>query len=471
MPPANSAAQGFAFAASVVERAGLSPKVADAWLRTMPRIRNNFRADSAACAKFWTAGARLLARLPAKAKRGPDQVATAAAIHLFERDLRERFLAAHAATIYDKLTNNRKSFVRVAKLVRDAAKLVPGLTPNGKQLAAEARLMLADKEGLETDQGLFLAHVLADPVAGTHLCHAMLLPLPGWQDRLRRLQKDGSIDLGGAAVAQTGKASVVEIRRPRFLNAMDYEWIGHIELAVDLAILNYDTHIAVLRGGLVDNPKYRRVFSSGINLTLLYQGKIPYLFYIDHLLGFEHKIFRGLARPDVAPDDTAGATAEKPWIAAVDAFAIGGGCQHLLVMDYVLAAKDAYMTLPARKEGIIPGASNMRLPRFVGEAVARQAIMMGRRLDCDSPEGRMICDEIVPPERMDEALASLIDGMTNSGVVSAVSNRRAFRIAREPLDQFRRYAAMYAREQAYCHFSSALIANLERHWNAMQRKV
>jgi thioesterase DpgC len=155
----------------------------------------------------------------------------------------------------------------------------------------------------------------------------------------------------------------------------------------------------------------------------------------------------------------------------VDKFAIGGGCQHLLVMDYILAGRDAYMTLPARKEGIIPGASNMRLPRFVGDRIARQAIMMGRRLDCDSPEGRMICDEVVPAEQMDEALAAIIDGMTNSGVVSAVSNRRAFRIAQEPLDMFRRYVAMYAREQAYCHFSPALIANLERHWNAMQRKV
>ena len=74
----------------------------------------------------------------------------------------------------------------------------------------------------------------------------------------------------------------------------------------------------------------------------------------------------------------------RPWIAALDVFAIGGGCQHLLVTDYVLAAKDAYMTLPARKEGIIPGLSNLRLPRFVGDRIARQAIMYGRRLDCDS---------------------------------------------------------------------------------------
>ena len=48
---------------------------------------------------------------------------------------------------------------------------------------------------------------------------------------------------------------------------------------------------------------------------------------------------------------------------AVESFAIGGHCQILLALDYVLAADDAYMTLPARKEGIIPGAANLRLPR------------------------------------------------------------------------------------------------------------
>jgi thioesterase DpgC len=140
-------------------------------------------------------------------------------------------------------------------------------------------------------------------------------------------------------------------------------------------------------------------------------------------------------------------------------------------MDYVVAASDAYMTLPARKEGIIPGASNMRLPRFVGDRIARQAIMSGRRLDCDTPEGRMICDEIVAPAEMDAALERVVHDLTSSGVVSAASNRRAFRVSEEPLDTFRRYMAVYAREQAYCHFSPALIGNLEKHWNAQQRKI
>ena len=41
----------------------------------------------------------------------------------------------------------------------------------------------------------------------------------------------------------------------------------------------------------------------------------------------------------------------------------------------------------------------------------------------------------------------------------------------EPLDSFRRYMSVYAREQAHCHFSPALIANLERNWNAATRRA
>jgi thioesterase DpgC len=113
----------------------------------------------------------------------------------------------------------------------------------------------------------------------------------------------------------------------------------------------------------------------------------------------------------------------------------------------------------------------MRLPRFTGDRIARQAILSDRRLDCDSAEGRLICDEIVPGDEMDAALDRIVSTLTDSGVVSAASNRRAFRVAAEPLDMFRRYMAVYAREQAYCHFSPALIANLERYWHAQDRKV
>jgi thioesterase DpgC len=103
--------------------------------------------------------------------------------------------------------------------------------------------------------------------------------------------------------------------------------------------------------------------------------------------------------------------------------------------------------------------------------MARQAVLAERRIDCASPEGRLICDEIVAPEEMDAAVTRTIERLTGSGVVSAAGNRRAFRISEEPLDSFRRYMSVYAREQAHCHFSPALIANLERNWNAATRRA
>jgi thioesterase DpgC len=225
----------------------------------------------------------------------------------------------------------------------------------------------------------------------------------------------------------------------------------------------------VLRGAEVEHPKYagRRLFGAGINLTHLYQGKIRFLWYLLRDLGLVNKLYRGLAYPDASPETY---SIEKLWIAAVEGFAIGGHCQILLAVDYTVAAQDAYMTLPARKEGIVPGAANLRLPRFIGDRLARQAVMAERRFDCASPEGRLICDQIVAPQDMDSAISKTVDNLTGSGVVSAAGNRRAFRIDQEPLDAFRRYMSVYAREQAHCHFSPALIANLERNWDAANRK-
>ncbi len=97
--------------------------------------------------------------------------------------------------------------------------------------------------------------------------------------------------------------------------------------------------------------------------------------------------------------------------------------------------------------------------------------MSGRRLDCDTPEGRMICDEIVPPAEMDAALDRVIASFTDSGVVSAAGNRRAFRVAQEPLDHVPPLHGGLCARAGLLPFHPALIGNLEKHWNAQQRKM
>jgi len=453
--------------------AGLPAKAGAAWMNAGLRITGNFKCDAAAASKYWRAGSDFLSKLPKKSARTREQELAAGLIKLDCRHAREEFLSRHVETAYRKLTKNLSVFVRVDELAYDAGKLVPGLTPTRQQVAAEAANLQSEKDGVEVDQGIFLAHALAHADTGMHLCHAMLRPKMESIERAAEFMKRDTIDFGLVKIQRQGKAAVVTIKNPRFLNAEDGDTLDDTETAADIAIFDPMSDICVLRGDFVDHPKYRghRVFCSGINLAHLYRGKIPYLWYIRRDMGVVNKMLRGLASKGISPDEVTGGTHEKPWIAGVDGFAIGGGCQYLLAMDYVVAGSDAYMTLPARKEGIIPGAANLRLPRFVGARIARQAIMVGRRLDCDSPEGRMICDLIVPPGEMDAALERVVEDFASSGVVSVAGNRRAFRIGEEPLDTFRRYMAVYCREQAYCHFSPALIANLEKHWNAAHRKL
>jgi (3,5-dihydroxyphenyl)acetyl-CoA 1,2-dioxygenase len=455
----------------VFARAGLPAEGVAAWLGTDDTVTGDFRRDAENFWRQWRIGAELLARLPQKASRSQAEAAAAAAILERDREARGRFLASHAETVYRRLTDNLTKFKRVEHLVRDAATMVPGLVPSDAQLANENELKQQHKDGFEVDQGLLLSHILGHAVCGMHLCHAMLLPQPEAFEKARHFAERGKLEFEGATLERRGKAAFVTMRHPRFLNSEDESTVDGLETAIDVATLDRATDIAVLRGGAVEHSKYRgrRLFSAGINLTHLYHGKISYVWYIKRDMGLVNKLFRGVARADLSPDELVGGSIEKPWVGAVDGFAIGGGCQLLLALDYVLAANDAYLTLPARKEGIIPGAANLRLWRFTGDRIARQAILYGRRIDCDTPEGRLICDEIAPAAAIDAALDVVIDNFTSSGVVSAAGNRRALRVSQEPLDTFRRYMAVYSREQAYCHFSPALIANLERHWNAQNR--
>lgn len=441
----------------------------EAWLRERPAI-GDFERDVATHSSWWRRGHDLLDALPPKPRRTSAEQQLARRLIEGARGARTGFLAAHGTALYDRLTAGRTRHVRVEELAYAAARLVPGLTPTLEMVQAEAGLLQKDKEGHEYDQGLLFNQFLGDRTTGLHLCHTMLRPREDALALCERLARDGRVDLGTALVERKGRASIVYMRNSRYLNAEDDGTVNSVEAAVDLALLDPQTEICVLRGAPISGGKYdgKGVFCTGINLTQLYKGQISYLWYLVRDLGFINKIFRGLAG-DADPEEVFGATTEKPWVAVVERFAIGGGCQYLLATDYVLAGSDAYMTLPARKEGIIPGVANMRLPRFVGDRTARQAVMYDRRIDCDSPEGRLICDEVVAPEAIETALADVTERLTSSGVVSTASNRRAFRIAHEPLDLFRSYMAVYAREQAHCHFSPALISNLERFWNADTR--
>src|SRR5262249_49317165 len=268
--------------ATAVERlvaAGLpAPEVRD-WLQAEPGETTDFPADRKKFGSYWEKSARLIGRLPRKARRKEIEQAAAHILQDRAREARVRFLRRHGDAVYDALTVDRSRFVRVEELVIRAAGVVPGLVPTAQEIAAEDGTLQRDKAGLELDRGLFLSAVRGSARSGRRLCHAMLLPRPEAQALLPQLERDGKVELAGASVRRQGKAAVVTQNNPRFLNAEDQTTLDGAEICVDLALLDRASEIAVMRGAAVEHAtdKGRRIFGAGINLTHLYHGRIPVL--------------------------------------------------------------------------------------------------------------------------------------------------------------------------------------------------
>lgn len=402
-------------------------------------------------------GRRTLDSLPSKMDRSVEQLALADSVHHESRRSRARFMDRHAGAVYDTLTDGRMRRLRIGDLVSAAAQRFPGLVPTADELAAESSLAQQEKDGLEIDQGIFFRHVLREPGAGRHLVESMLLPTERAWSLLPDFRASGELDLGTVRIERRDGIAFVTITNTHCLNAEDNELTADLETAVDLVLLDDGVHVGVLRGGVMTHPRYagRRVFSAGINLKHLHGGKISFVdFLLGRELGFISKLVRGLL-----VEDGLGQRVEKPWVGAVDTFAIGGGMQLLLVLDHVVAGSDSYLSLPAAQEGIVPGLANLRLTRAVGSRIARQIVLGGRKIWASEPDARLLVDDVADPREMDRAVDRAADLLASPAVAP---NRRMLNLADEPVDQFREYMAEFALTQALRLYSADVLGKVAR---------
>lgn len=433
-------------------------------LPTPTDVTGDFDTDRAALRDHTGRVEELLATLPPVPERSEPQRAVAADAHRAARWLRSRFVAAHVDVVHDRLTDGGNEHPRIAELAERAAVAFPGLVPDHDQLADELTRLQADKEGREIDQAILFSGLLASPRAGKHLMEAMLRPTPRALALLGDFRQHGTLDLGSVLIERKAGAAHLEIRNAHCLNAEDNKLTEDLETAIDLALLDDDVQVGILRGTVMTHHRYegRRVFSAGINLKHLHQGRISYVdFLLRRELGFIHKLERGLLLDD-SPRNWPHRTLEKPWVGAVDTFAIGGGLQILLVLDRVIAGSDAYFSLPAAQEGIVPGAGNLRLSRLTGGRIARQVILSGRRIEASEPMARFLCDETTDPAEVGKAAERAADQLAAPAVVA---NRRMLNLADESPDRLRRYLADFALAQGLRLYSADVLAKVGRSWS------
>nr|WP_311132424.1 (3,5-dihydroxyphenyl)acetyl-CoA 1,2-dioxygenase DpgC [Nonomuraea gerenzanensis] len=400
----------------------------------------------------------LLAGLPEPPARTSAQRDAAASALDKVRRMRADYMEAHAEEIYGELTSGRTRHLRIDELVRAAARAYPGLVPTDEQMAAERARPQAEKEGREIDQGIFLRGVLRAPKAGPHLLDAMLRPTPRALELLPEFIESGEVRMEAVLLRRRDGVAYLTLCRDDCLNAEDAQQVDDMETAVDLALLDPQVRVGLLRGGEMSHPRYRgrRVFCAGVNLKKLSSGDISLVdFLLRRELGYIHKIVRGV----YTDGSWHSKLTDKPWMAVVDSFAIGGGAQLLLVFDQVLAASDSYISLPAATEGIIPGVANYRLTRFTGPRAARQMILGGRRIRADEPDARLMIDEVVPPEEMDAAIDRALARLDGDAVPA---NRRMLNLAEEPPEAFGRYLAEFALQQALRIYGRDVIGKVGR---------
>ncbi|MEO6082230.1 MAG: (3,5-dihydroxyphenyl)acetyl-CoA 1,2-dioxygenase DpgC [Umezawaea sp.] len=401
------------------------------------------------------ADADLLASLPSKLERSPEQQRRVSEALTRTRLLRTRFLRAHVGDVYDSLTEGRTAHLRLPELVHAAADAFPGLMPTRDELARERLLAQAEKDGLEIDQGVFFREVLRSDLSGPHLVDSMLRATPKALELLPSFRATGVVELDAVRLERRGGAAHLTMCRAHNLNAEDDDQVDDLETAVDLALLDPEVRVGVLRGGPMSHPRYsgRRVFSAGINLKFLHAGRISLVdFLLRRELGYINKLVRGLVVDEFQ-------TIAKPWVAAVDTFAIGGGAQLLLAFDRVIAGADSYFSLPAAQEGIVPGAGNLRLARLAGGRVARQVILWGRQIWANETDARLLFDDVVDPRAVGDAVEASVDRLDSPAVVT---NRHMLNLAEEPPAAFRAYMAEFALQQAIRLYGDDVVAKVGR---------
>ncbi|PZT84568.1 MAG: enoyl-CoA hydratase [Citromicrobium sp.] len=127
----------------------------------------------------------------------------------------------------------------------------------------------------------------------------------------------------------------------------------------------------------------------------------------------------------------------KPWIAAVNGFALGGGCELAMMADFIIASENAKFGQPEIKLGVAPGmGGSQRLTKAVGKSKAMEMCLTGRMMDAEEAERSNLVARVVSHEQLlDEAMKTAAQ-IASMPPMAAIANKEMVNAAFETsLDQ------------------------------------
>jgi enoyl-CoA hydratase len=177
-------------------------------------------------------------------------------------------------------------------------------------------------------------------------------------------------------ITQDGPLAIVTINRPDALNALSSKVITELTQASAAIEVSTDVRVVAVTGA------GDKAFVAGADIAEM-----------QDLTPVQAQAFAEMGGALGAAIESS----EKPWIAAVNGFALGGGCELAMSCDFIYAAENAKFGQPEVKLGVIPGfGGTQRLARRVGVAKAKELCFTGDTINAAEALRIGLCDAVFP---------------------------------------------------------------------------
>lgn len=177
-------------------------------------------------------------------------------------------------------------------------------------------------------------------------------------------------------VEARGPVTLITLNRPQALNALNSHVLEDLIAAFAAFEADPDQRCAVLTGA------GEKAFAAGADIKEMAEKPASAFYSEDFFARWTSHLVK---------------TTRKPWIAAVNGFALGGGCELAMMADFIIAADSARFGQPEIKLGVAPGmGGSQRLTRAVGKAKAMEMCLTGRMMDAAEAERAGLVSRVVP---------------------------------------------------------------------------
>ena len=191
-----------------------------------------------------------------------------------------------------------------------------------------------------------------------------------------------------------GSVALLTLARPEVLNALDRATLECLLGRARSLSAADDVRAAVLTGD-------GRAFAAGADIQEM-RGMDP-----EAALAFSELGHRALAALEALP---------FPTIAAVNGFALGGGCELACACDWIYASARARFGQPEVGLGLVPGfGGTSRLPRRVGVAWAKELVTTGEPIDAETAQRIGLVNRVFPPDELLNAALRVAEGIGRRG--------------------------------------------------------